>query len=1270
MYEIDNIISKLFNNKYLNEDEKYIAECILDELCDLKGGAGPTIKELKDLIRQYNLENPKNKIRFSGLNKQQLLNKVEDYNLIKESPFENIEERNDFENIELNELKRLIKIYNLKQDLSGKEQFLKNYTKLSKKKIVDELKKNNFKLKDDHLYKSGNVLFESKNKKKQTKKSTKKEIDLGKPLKENEDIDLSAYNFLPKYKLIQYIEEFRPELPKKFFNKTRSDLVKYIKDYFKRDEIKGIDFFDKYLSPYKTVQFEKKLGLEKLKKGELTEQEKVEFDYSPYHLGTEPIIVGQEKVILQEHQKKFLEGFLIGNLRSAICFHGVGTGKTLTAVACAKFYLQLYPKNKVIIVTPTAVLFNFIESMALYGIDPRDTRYKYYSYDKYANSGITAENALLIVDEAHNFRTIMELTYDPKEKGKYVFGPTNKRGQKLLTKGGIPADKVLLLTATPFVNMPYDIENLLAIGGGMFPTKPKFFKMIASNKANLRDYFNYRISHFEKGTDNKFFPERREKYISFVVGNKDEEKIRARIEKKKNDFYGKSRQYSIDVDNKKFNYIIDVITKTNDKKFVIYVTFQESGVIPLSKLLNERNIEFGLISGRQTTLEKARSIDGYNNYENDKYLDKKNRILIITRAGAEGVNLKRTRGVFIVDGQWNDALYEQIIARAIRFKSHYDLPLNEQYVDVYKLFTCYDNEKKILDRLNKGKRFDFKRFLESINLFKAELRKQKAFTKGGNIVNVNNIDYDLPDEKVSQRGFIDYYLTNKKYDEFEKIYELREDKDLLNVYNEINKKLKPKMSMEDFIDLLDYINMSITALQSVDFVPDVLEMLKKGSYERNEYLSKQLKFGKDKHKYLTQDILKAVGVQELPSTDFYMFVLQKNKEKIINDFIDVIDNGTEQVEDSISKLKKNKKIYKLLTESKLSGEDLIKKIIEELRKNIGQSIEIIRENVLNGESLLDKFIQKSKELTKLKRDRLRAQVKQEFFTPMHYVEQLIEFSGIKYVKDKTKIRRILEPTAGYGNIVSGLLNVFNKNKIMMKIDMVEIVEENRQQLKKIEELIPDVVRLMEQPDFLKFETTEKFDYVFMNPPFHLQKRLNPELNRDYYDIDFVMRAYAMLENGGQLVAITGQSWRKMDNYKKWLESVNAQLINKTVTDWSGQGKFDVATDIKKLDLTFIHIRKDYYARELVKMLGDNKTILEMTRIPTEINKSLVEIPQPLTEHQANVELIERLEENEGQKDDKELLFDIQRVLDEEDEETALEIMRLLEKKPVTIEENT
>jgi SNF2 family DNA or RNA helicase len=105
-----------------------------------------------------------------------------------------------------------------------------------------------------------------------------------------------------------------------------------------------------------------------------------------------PLISPNKNIIIQpqNHQRNFIRQFMFSNLRGAILFHGVGTGKTLTAVISSYYYLKMYPNHKVIIITPSALLYNFVDSMIMYGLDIRDNRYIFKTYDQYVRSPIIA----------------------------------------------------------------------------------------------------------------------------------------------------------------------------------------------------------------------------------------------------------------------------------------------------------------------------------------------------------------------------------------------------------------------------------------------------------------------------------------------------------------------------------------------------------------------------------------------------------------------------------------------------------------------------------------------------------------------------------------------------------------------------------------------------------------------------------------------------------------------------------------------------------------
>ena len=59
-------------------------------------------------------------------------------------------------------------------------------------------------------------------------------------------------------------------------------------------------------------------------------------------------------------------------------------------------------------------------------------------------------------------------------------------------------------------------------------------------------------------------------------------------------------------------------------------------------------------------------------------------ILLTTRTGAEGIDLKNVRQVHIIEPYWNPVRLSQVEGRAIRVGYHIELPKNERIVDVYK----------------------------------------------------------------------------------------------------------------------------------------------------------------------------------------------------------------------------------------------------------------------------------------------------------------------------------------------------------------------------------------------------------------------------------------------------------------------------------------------------------------------------------------------------------------------------------------------------------
>ena len=229
--------------------------------------------------------------------------------------------------------------------------------------------------------------------------------------------NLTPYLSIQLYKLRPWMAEVMTEL-----NFTRKeiasmkklkkiDLIGYINKNIPSDKLVDISHFVKYENKAVTGSqsnlIQKHTGIKKLTKDDIANFEHQE-SLTPFK---GKINSNNEIINLNEHQKKFLMGFLMSNQRSAIAFWGVGTGKTFLAVSSANLYLNLYPKNKIIIVTPSSIFFNIIHSMIAYGLNPQDPRYTFMTVDKfYRNRKLDCSNSLIIIDEAHNYRSEIEIT--------------------------------------------------------------------------------------------------------------------------------------------------------------------------------------------------------------------------------------------------------------------------------------------------------------------------------------------------------------------------------------------------------------------------------------------------------------------------------------------------------------------------------------------------------------------------------------------------------------------------------------------------------------------------------------------------------------------------------------------------------------------------------------------------------------------------------------------------------------------------------------------
>jgi len=672
----------------------------------------------------------------------------------------------------------------------------------------------------------------------------------------------------------------------------------------------------------------------------------------------------KENLQLQKHQLEFIKQFIYSNLQGAIMFHGVGSGKTLTAVVCAYWYLQLYPSNRVICISPSALLYNFIEGMKQYGVDIQDNRYFFTTYDKYvrmSRENKNASNCLLIVDEAHNLRTEMKIDYvtDPNKPDEVLYreARVNKRGFNILEYGAKNAHKTLLLTGTAFVNTIYDIENLIAMVDKREPLLKTTFSYMVSSTSNISDYFSYKISYVPSSKSD-FFPERREKLIPLYMTEKMQQEYNSFKNAKRNYFYIREKLKMNVVENEdtemnpKIKWCIDEIINKPKQKFIIYTGMFDTGIELIQDELKKNKIEFVRITGRETATKKEESKQIYNsyNFKNNEGC----RVLLISKAGAEGVDTKNTQNIILLDHQWNDATSEQIIARAIRFKSHFDLPKSEQYVNVYRLFLLFKHDEELFKKIE-SKDIDF--------------------------IQLNNEIRDAVREEA-------------------KI--LKKDKNRIQPTEELLKTLK-----EGDTDVLFIPNKDATQMVKGGYnkKKDVEIVTREGweSYNELDKLEKEKWIIKLYAEWYSLYKRKRVNMTHEPAVDLRLYILCQAKLANIIEFISYFGN--------IIKLFETYE-YKLL------------ELIIEKKKELGRDITDIEENKIYEECLKD---EKIKLVNKLYVNKTRTQQEklQQYFTNPEVADALIKNSGI--ANNKNKSIHVLEPTAGDGSLIGPLMKLLDVN---------------------------------------------------------------------------------------------------------------------------------------------------------------------------------------------------------------------------------------------------
>ena len=459
---------------------------------------------------------------------------------------------------------------------------------------------------------------------------------------------------------------------------------------------------------------------------------------------------------LKEHQKRIVSEMQDPRTTGKLLIHSTGSGKSLTAIATAS---GLGANSTVVV--PASLRGNFSKEVLKHKANPAQFDVK--SYEAFAKDPTpsTGHNDLLILDEAHKLKN-----------------SDTRRTVQALENASLYKKK-LLLTATPLVNSPSDIAPLINIVSNnprQLPESPEAFNKqfterrqdhpgwirrnlfgahayditVPKNMAMFRNRAKPFVDFYDNPKDSKDFPSVSE-YTVKVPLTKDQENLYNYVYKELpgsaksaiennlpasrkdttvlNRFLNSTRQISNTTRNfgmnselassPKIDMIVERI-KSAKRPSVVYSNYLDSGVYPLSHQLAKANIAHEVFTGKMNDKQKADVVKRYNSG--------KLKALIISSSGGEGLDLKGTGALHLLENHWNSSKIEQIKGRVARYQSHSALAPSERNVAIYKyLSTMPAHSPSLLEKLHITKpaaRLTADEYLENMSATKKKLNDQ------------------------------------------------------------------------------------------------------------------------------------------------------------------------------------------------------------------------------------------------------------------------------------------------------------------------------------------------------------------------------------------------------------------------------------------------------------------------------------------------------------------------------------------------------------------
>ena len=408
----------------------------------------------------------------------------------------------------------------------------------------------------------------------------------------------------------------------------------------------------------------------------------------------------------------------------------MGLGKSIQLIYLTKLIIKENPKAKILIVTPTSLVYNWQKEFDKFG---SELKYKVFAenktqrlneLDNIDNTNIMITSYGLIRNDLEKYEQ-MSFELIVIDEAQNIKNPNTGIAKAVKS---LNAKVKFALTGTPIENSLLELWSIFDfIMPGYLANRDKFQTLYNvkeldkenSNLNRLNTQIKYFILRRKKKDVVKDLPDKLENNIYIDLGKTQKKVYMAEVQKTKEELdeliklegwtkarfkilqlLTKLRQICIDPsiifdnykgESAKIEELLKIVeeTKANGHKMLIFTTYKKALDLIIPKL-NNIGISSYYIDGSVSSKKRMELVEKFNHDDTDVFI-------ITLKAGGTGLNLTSATVVIHLDLWWNPQVENQATDRAHRIGQ-------KNTVEVIRLITKGTIEERILELQNKKRK--------------------------------------------------------------------------------------------------------------------------------------------------------------------------------------------------------------------------------------------------------------------------------------------------------------------------------------------------------------------------------------------------------------------------------------------------------------------------------------------------------------------------------------------------------------------------------------